>query len=389
MAWKERCVMDERVNFIADLNKSEWSMAELCRRYGISRETGYKWKRRYELEGARGLHDRSRAPLSHPHRVGDTVIGRIVERKGEHPTWGPRKIVASLERDEPGTQWPAVSTVSEILDRHGLVKRRKKRRKATPSTQPLAHCVAPNDVWCIDFKGWFLTQNGTRCDPLTLCDGDTRFFLKCQALSGNTDTQTVQAVLDSAFREYGLPRAIRSDNGTPFASTGRAGLSRLSVWWMRLGITPERIRPGHPEENGRLERLHKTLKAETAKPPRHTLRQQQQTFNRFRELYNHERPHEALEQKTPGELYVPSPRVYTGRLPAHPEYDHMFQVRTVNCIGCFKWKGNNIYLTAALKAQRIGLLPIDDSTYELYFNTTLIGTLNENTLKIKEPKPVQ
>lgn len=363
-------------------------MAELCRRYGISRRVGYKWIGRYELEGLEGLHDRSRAPLFHPHSIDESIVERIVEHKRKHLHWGPRKILASLERVEPTTSWPVASTIGEILDRYGLVKRRKKRCKATPSSQPLAHCTNPNDVWCIDFKGWFLTKNGTRCDPLTLCDGSTRFFLKCQALSGKADTKVVQAVLETAFREYGLPRAIRSDNGSPFASTGRAGLSRLSVWWMRLGIEPERIRPGHPEENGRLERLHKTLKAETAKPPEHSLRQQQQSFNRFREEYNYERPHEALGQKPPGEFYTPSNRSYPGRLPKSPDYDHTFHVRKVKCNGFIKWKGKALYITMALAGQYVGLLPAGNGKYTLYFNQTVIGEFNEKTRTIKEPKRV-
>lgn len=189
MAWKERCVMDERVRFLADVLKKEWSMAELCRRYGISRRVGYKRMERYRNEGADGLYDRSRAPLSHPQSIDESIVERIVVHKRKHLHWGPRKILASLERLEPTTFWPVASTIGEILDRHGLVQRRKKRRKASPSSQPLAHCTNPNDVWCIDFKGWFLTKNGTRCDPLTLCDGTTRFFLKCQALPGKTDTK--------------------------------------------------------------------------------------------------------------------------------------------------------------------------------------------------------
>lgn len=388
MAWKERCVMDERLSFMADYLKKEWCMAELCRRYGISRRVGYKWLARYEIEGIEGLHDRSRAPLSHPHQVEESIVERIVLHKGKHLHWGPRKILASLQRVHPSVYWPVASTIGEILDRHGLVKRRRKRRRATPSSQPLAHCTHPNDVWCIDFKGWFLTKNGTRCDPLTLCDGSTRFFLKCQALSGKTDTNAVQAVLEMAFREYGLPRAMRSDNGSPFASTGRAGLSRLSVWWMRLGITPERIRPGHPEENGRLERLHKTLKAETAKPPQYSLRQQQHAFNRFREEYNYERPHEALGQKPPGDFYTPSPRTYCARLPKSPDYDHTFHVRKVKHSGEIRWKANTYYITQALVGQYIGLKPIGNHTYILYFNQTILGELNEKTMTIKDPKPV-
>jgi len=383
MAWRETCVMDERLRFIADCLRDEWSMTELCRRYGISRRVGYKWLRRYEEEGMDGLQDRSRAPLHCPSAIDESVVKRIVAHKRKHMTWGPKKIARNLQKAYPRTRWPVTSTIGEILDRHGLVQHRKKRRKAMPSAQPLSHCTRPNDVWCIDFKGWFRTQDGARCDPLTLCDGDTRFALRCQALNGKTDTQTVQACLAVAFREYGLPMAIRSDNGPPFASTGLAGLSRLSVWWMRLGIIPERIRPGHPEENGRLERFHRTLKAETATPPKKSVRQQQFAFNRFIEEYNFERPHEALGQRVPADLYTPSQRPYPARLPEIPDYDHAWYVRKVKPSGEIKWKGRDVYISQALAGQYIGLDPTDEHTYKLTFCQHPIGNLDEKEMKLR------
>jgi transposase InsO family protein len=316
-------------------------------------------------------------------------VKRVVAFKRDHLTWGPKKIVAGLQRAHPHTRWPATSTIGEILDRHGLVTRRRKRNKATPSARPLSHCVHPNDVWCIDFKGWFRTQDGLRCDPLTLCDGDTRFVLRCHALSGKTDTPTVQASLEIAFREYGLPVAIRSDNGSPFASTGLAGLSKLSVWWMALGIALERIRPGHPEENGRLERFHKTLKAETAMPPKNSIRQQQQAFNRFVEEYNFERPHEALGQRVPADLYTPSPRPFPARLPATPDYDHAAEVRKVKASGHIKWRGQEIYVSQALAGHYIGLDPLDDGTYLVYCYHTAIGILGVKATRTKPLKPAR
>lgn len=389
MAWKETCVMDERLKFVADWLRGEWSMAEICRQYGISRRIGYKWIGRYEEEGFDGLRDRSRAPLYCPSRVDSAVVERIVQYKRKHITWGPKKILVGLTREDPDTHWPVASTIGEILDRHGLVMRRKKRRKASPSAKPLSHCVSPNDVWCIDFKGWFNTQDGARCDPLTLCDGATRFALRCQALTGKTDTAVVQACLEIAFREYGLPRAIRSDNGSPFASTGLAGLSRLSVWWMRLGITPERIRPGHPQENGRLERFHKTLKAETIMPSKNTIRQQQRAFNRFIHEYNFERPHEALEQRVPADLYMASGRPFPCRLPASPDYEHVEYVRKVRGYGHIKWKGHEVFITSALAGQYVGINLIDDYTATVYFVQQPIAEIDVRTMKTRPLKDQQ
>jgi len=389
MAWKEMGVMDERLKFVADCLKNEWCMAEICRRYGISRRVGYKWLRRYENEGVEGLQDRSRAPLHHSLAIDEAIVERVVAHKRKHMTWGPKKILANLERTFPTTCWPVASTVGELLDRDGLVKHRKKRRKATPSAQPLSHCQHPNDVWCIDFKGWFRTLDGTRCDPLTLCDADTRYLLRCQALSKKTDTPTVQACLEVTFREFGLPVAIRSDNGSPFASVGLAGLSKLSVWWMRLGIKPERIRPAHPEENGRLERFHKTLKAETIVPPKRSIRQQQLAFNRFLEEYNYERPHEALGQHVPGDAYTPSPRPFPARLPQSPNYDHAWHVRKVKPSGEIKWNGQDVYITQALTGHYIGLMPENERNYTLYFCQHPIGELDEKTMKVKPMKRVQ
>ena len=261
-------------------------------------------------------------------------------------------MVASLRRHEPQMRWPAPSTADNILDRAGLVRRRKRRRSASPWSEPFAAAHNPNDVWSIDFKGWFRTSDGARIDPLTVQDAASRYLLVCNGLRQPNGPQ-VRRVLEGAFREYGLPWTIRSDNGPPFASVGLGSLSPLAIWWMKLGIIPERIEPGHPEQNGRLERLHRTLKAETASPPQATPRRQQRVFDAFRQTYNEERPHEALRQQPPAHQYRPSFRSYPRRVSA-PEYEAGVTVRKVRTNGEIKWKGDKIYLSEALKGEPVG-----------------------------------
>src|SRR5437660_2764349 len=300
MGWKETCGMEERFRLIEEWKKEEWSFAELCRRYGVSAKTGYKCVKRYEAEGIEGLRERSRAPHGHSHEVLKEVAEAVVEARRQRPHWGPVKLRKRLSEEAPEISWPAVSTIGEILQRAGLTVARKRRRKASPSETPLQHADGPNAVWCGDYKGWFRCQDGSRCDPLTISDAFSRFLLRCQAVKA-MDTANAQGVFEAAFREYGLPAAIRTDNGEPFASVGLGGLSALSVWWMKLGIRVERIQPGKPQQNGRHERMHRTLKQATAQPPARNLRWQQQAFDEFRQEYNYERPHEALELKKPAE----------------------------------------------------------------------------------------
>ncbi len=280
MPWKETCPMEERMKFIADCLQDEWSLAQLCRFYGISRKTGYKWLARYLAEGPAGLGDRSRAPRRHPNGVPREVEEQIVAFRAQHPHWGPRKLVHRLTQIQPETHWPAPSTVGVLLKRRGLTASRRRKRHTPPYNQPFQEGVQPNQVWSADFKGWFRTQDGIRIDPLTISDVASRYLLRCQGLVRPNRT-AVQAVFTAAFQEFGLPRAIRTDNGPPFASVGLGGLSRLSAWWVCLGISPERIRPGHPEENGRHERMHRTLKQATAQPPQTTTNGQQRAFDRF------------------------------------------------------------------------------------------------------------
>ena len=271
-----------------------------------------------------------------------------------------------LERDQPGPSWPAASTMGEMLKREGLVVARKKRRKTAPYTQPLAHADGPNRVWCADFKGWFRTGDGERIDPLTISDAHSRYLLRCQAVA-KTDTARVQAIFEAAFREYGLPQAIRTDNGPPFASTAIAGLSRLAVWWIKLGIVAERIEAGQPQQNGRHERMHRTLKQEVAMPPAQDRRAQQRALENFRQEYNEVRPHEALAMETPASLYEPSPRPYPARVP-EPEYPATMLVRSVRAHGHFRWqKRHDVFLSEVLWGERVGLLPIDERWYTVYF----------------------
>lgn len=340
-------------------------MSELCRRFGISRETGYVWLRRFRQTGFGGLIEHSRAVHRHANQTPKDIEQMILELRQAHMRWGPRKLKRILERDEPGRTWPASSTIGSMLKREGLVVARKKRFRTAPYTEPLAHADVANRVWCADFKGWFRTADGERIDPLTISDAHSRYLLRCQAVE-KTDTERVRAIFEAAFREFGMPQAIRTDNGPPFASRAIAGLSRLALWWIKLGITPERIEAGHPEQNGRHERMHRTMKQETAEPPAANRRAQQRKMDQFREEYNHVRPHEALEMQTPAAIYHPSPRIFPARLP-EPEYPSTMLVRSVRPHGNFRWKKDDIFLSEVFWGERIGLLPEDDRWFTIYF----------------------
>src|SRR5467141_1975677 len=318
MPWKASSVMEEKVRFVLEYEQDEHTMTELCQSYGIARETGYVWLRRYRERGVEGLVEVNRAALRHGNQTPAETEQKVLELRQAHMRWGPRKLKRVLERDEPGRVWPATSTIGALLQREGLVVARKKRRKTAPYSEPLAHADGPNRVWCADFKGWFRTADGQRIDPLTISDARSRYLLRCQAVE-KTDTARVQAIFEAAFREYGMPEALRTDNGPPFASRAVAGLSRLAVWWIKLGIVPERIAAGHPEQNGRHERMHRTLKQEAAQPPAANRREQQRTLDRFRQQYNEVRPHEALEMQTPAAIYQPSARPFPERVP-EPDY---------------------------------------------------------------------
>lgn len=380
LPWNQTSLESEQVRFIRRWQSGEESFVELCRHFGISRKTGYKRVDRFRYCGWEGLGDRSRAPLVRPSAIPRAVAERVVAARRERPTWGPKKLVAWLRAAEPAVRWPAPSTAGEILDRAGLVRRRKRRRHVSPWSEPFAAAESPNDVWSIDMKGWFRTGDGVRIDPLTLQDAASRYLLVCKRLPQPNGSQ-VRPVLEQAFREYGLPGAIRSDNGPPFASVGLGSLSSLAVWWVKLGIVPERIEPGHPEQNGRLERLHRTLKAETATPPRATARKQQRAFDSFRHTYNHERPHEALGQEPPGSRYYPSYRPYPTRV-CSPDYEMGTTVRRVRTNGQIKWKGDTIYLSQALVGEPVGLSQLDDRYWTIQFGPLAIGILDDHTRRI-------
>jgi transposase InsO family protein len=374
MPWNETCTMTERMKFVALAELGEETMAALCRSFGISRKTGYKLLARYRAEGLNGLCDRSHAAIDHPHAVSEAIEERILALRADRPTWGPRKLRARLCMIDAATVWPAPSTIGELLRQRGLVIRRR-RRMATPlDVSPFVNCVGPNDNWCIDFKGWFRTQDGRRCDPLTISDAYSRYLLRCQAVR-RADTRHVRPLLEATFREYGLPLALRSDNGPPFASRGVAGLSRLSVWCVRLGIKPERIKPGRPSENGRHERMHGTLQREACQPPAESLRVQQQCFDTFRRIYNEERPHEAIANLTPGMIYRPSTRPYPARLP-EMVYPEPWQVRKVRPNGEIKWQGEAVFIGQALAGELIGMAESDHGFWRLHFGSILLGTLD-------------
>ena len=315
MPWQETCVRNEGTRFVVDWERKLESMAELCRRYGVSRRTGYKWLPRYQQQGWAGWEDRSRAPRRHPLQTAATSEQEILALRAQHTRWGAITLQARLQRAQPKVAWPAVSTIGNLLRRHGLTV---PRRRASPTPPPLTAGNEPNRVWCADFKGWFRTQDGERCDPLTISDAASRYLLRCQAVT-KPDGEHVQPLFEATFREFGLPRVLRTDNGPPFATLAVHGLSRLAVWWIKLGIYAERIEPGHPEQNGRHERMHRTLKQETASPPAANLRAQQRVLDRFRQDYNEERPHQGLQPRTPSECYQGSGREYPSRL-EEPEY---------------------------------------------------------------------
>lgn len=383
MPWKETTVLDDRLQFIAMYLDQVLSMADLCRAFGVSRKTGYKFVQRYKTYGPDGLYDLSHAPHYHPNAVPEDLQERILACKAAHPTWGPRKLRAVLNRDIPDIVWPVASTIGTLLQSRGLTISRKRRFRANPSST-LTQPGEPNDVWCADFKGHFALGNGQRCYPLTITDAYSRTLFRCQALA-RTDTETVKPIWVAAFREYGLPKVIRTDNGAPFASVGLAGLSQLSIWWIKLGIHPERIKPGHPEQNGQHERMHLTLKTDATNPPQADMRAQQRAFDRFRREYNTVRPHEALGQITPDSVYTPSPRTYPLRL-REVQYPDGVQVRHVRTDGRIRWRGAMIFVSETLIGQHVGLDQIDDRYCALYFGSMPLAVLDNHARSWLPPK---
>lgn len=377
--------MDERERLISAVVTGEESMAELCRQFGVSRKTGYKWLARYQQDGMAGLVAQSRAPHQHPQAVDQRWEAATLALRAQHPTWGPKKLQWTLVQRHPDERVPAVSTLGRIIQRAGLAVPRRHRHHTPPRTEPLAHATEPNRVWCADFKGDFVTADGVRCYPLTITDAHSRLLLRCQALP-TTRTSRVQPLFEATFREYGLPERIRTDNGPPFASVAVGGLTPLSVWWLRLGIWPERITPATPSENGRHERMHRTLKADAITPPAATMAAQQRRFDTFRTLYNAERPHEALGMQPPASVYAPSSRPFRARPPTltYPTAD---AVRWVRGNGALRWRHDEVYLTPALAGQPVGLTQRAPRSWQVTFGPLLLGTFREGEPRLTRPSP--
>lgn len=380
MSWKASDPMSERVKFIGLLKSGQRTVAGLCREFGISRKTAYKWAQRFEQEGLDGLREKSRAPRQMPWQTPSEVQELLLTARKRHPTWGPRKLKAWLEDRDDTLDLPAPSTIGDLLRREGLVHRRRRRLKLPVPKSPFgSQILEPNQEWDVDFKGEFRLGDGRYCFPLTLTDAFSRYLLEVRALEGTSGAKA-RPFFEQAFRAFGLPWTIRSDNGAPFASTGLGRLSALSVWWIKLGIRPLRGRPHHPQDNGRHERMHRTLKAETTRPPAQESRGQQKRFDAFRKEYNDERPHEALGQRPPARLYRVSRRPFPGRIP-EVEYPGHYEVRQVSSGGIFTWRSQAIFLGHSLIGERIGLREVEDGLWRVCFADVELGVLDEVQLK--------
>jgi transposase InsO family protein len=380
-------VENEKLAFIAHRLAGGASMTELCEVFGVSRQAGYELMRRHGAEGLGCVKARSRARLGQAGSTPLEVVLALAALRRARPSWGPKKLAAHLGRLRPDLAMPAASTVGDILKREGLVNGRRRRRSALPLSRPFGAVRQANDLWCIDFKGWFRTGDGLRCDPLTVSDAHSRYLLACRIVPPTA--QGVFPVTEALFRTWGLPRAIRSDNGPPFASTGAGGLTRLAVHWLKLGIALERIEPGQPQQNGRHERMHATLKAETTRPAAADAGAQQSRFDRFCEDFNHQRPHEALGQATPASQHRPSPRPYPAAI-GEPSYDADHAVRRVRLNGCIKWGGQEIFVSEALAAEPVGVAETDSGEFVVRFAGQDIGLLDRAGTRMRRfasPRP--
>jgi len=375
MPWQQTDLMSERLRFVTAAHKRSCTFTSLCAAFGIAPKTGYKWLRQFQQHGSPGLVDRSRQPKSNSRSLSPALVERVLALRSRHQTWGPRKLVAWLELNEPRWEVPAASTVGELLKRRGLVKHRKRSRYARPRTEPLRHADHPNAVWSMDFKGWFRLGDGTRCDPLTITDAFSRYLLCCEARTAGEllAQRRVWAALECVFREYGLPDAMRVDNGEPWSSPrGELGITSLSAKLTKLGIHVERIDPGKPEQNGRHERFHLTLKQDTASPPESSMARQQLRFDEWQRVYNDERPHEAVNYCPPGSVYVASARKLPKRMP-EPEYPRWYEVVVPRRDGRVSWRGRQLFITRALTGERVGLVEIEEGCFEVYFCSLLLG----------------
>lgn len=380
MPWKEVKPMQQKVLFIADYLRQVSSLSALCREYQISRKTGYKWIQRFNHAGLEGLQEQVRRPTSSPNRTPYRLEQSILElRKKYRATPGAKKLQVLLARQYPNENIPSRTTIYNILHRAGLVKAVPRKQRVAPYPQPFAPVKEINELWSVDYKGQFKLGNSQWCYPLTVMDHHSRYLCGCDALTG-TGLKETQAVFIRLFRTYGLPMRIRSDNGAPFASTACKGLSRLSMWWIRLGILPERIEPGKPQQNGRHERMHRTLKQAATQPPSANQRAQQQRFKDFCREYNEERPHEALNQQTPASRYRASSRTYPECLPElkYPDY---FEVRPVRTNGVIYWRNYTIYVSSLLKGERLGLEEVADGLWHVYYGPVQLGRFDERQCK--------
>lgn len=378
MTWKTTNEMNERIKFIASYLERGESFSDLCEAFEVSRKTGYKWVARYEAGGVTALGNLSCAPHSHPNRVREEAVEKLLAVRSKHPRWGPKKLIAVVARHHPLLALPAPSTVGDILRKRGLVKERTRRRVSAPYAERLSEYKQPNDLWCADFKGHFATGD-TRCHPLTITDGYSRYLLVCRAQKRPLYYLT-RETFERAFREYGLPSTIRTDNGAPFSTLAPGGLSLLAIWWIRLGIRPERIMPGRPDQNGQHERMHSTLKAETAKPPRGSFAAQQRAFDRFRVEYNEERPHEALEQQVPASLYQRSVRNYPSKLP-QPNYPDHFKRERAYPNGVITFGNTQWYLSSCLRGEVVGLEEVSAERWKVYFGPIPLGIIDLQNAK--------
>lgn len=382
MPWQEESTVQLRRQFIQDVRSGTSPVTELCAAYGISRKTGYKWLTRYEAGGLAALTDRSRQPHTAPTATPPELVRALLEVRHRHPTWGPRKLLRLVRQRWPQAPWPARSTIALHLKRAGLVVTPRRVRRPSHPGRPQAPMDAPNAVWTADFKGQFRLGDASLCYLLTIADGYSRLLLSCRALT-STSVAESRPVFVRAFHEYGLPIRIRSDNGVPFATQALGRLSGLSVWWVRLGILPDLTEPASPQQNGRHERMHRTLKRECTRPPRHSRRAQQAQFDTWRSEYNELRPHEALADATPAAHYIPSPRPYPARLPAL-EYPGHYEVRRVSRNGGIRWHSTWVNVSQTLGGEWVGLVEIDDGEWDVYFGPLRLGRFHERTRQIED-----
>ena len=382
MPWSETSPMDQKTQFIADVLRGGLPVVELCDDYGISRKTGYKWIDRYLKEGPEGLRDRSRRPAGCPNGTSPELVHAIIDARRRHPSWGAKKLLKILHDKHPRWSWPQRSTVCEILKRNGLVTKKRRRRAIGHPGKPTTIVTAPNDLWCADYKGQFKTGDGRYCYPLTVTDDFSRYLIGCQGLL-DTSVDGAKPVFTRLFREFGLPKRIRTDNGVPFATHTLARLSRLSAWWVRLGVMPELIEPGKPQQNGRHERMHRTLKAEATRPARASCGSQQRRFNTFRAEFNDERPHEALDMETPDSLYECSPRPMPNRVP-RLEYPDRFETRYVSANGGIRWNSEWVCVSTVCAGEFVGLEEIDNGVWNVYFGALKLGRFLERHMRIED-----